>query len=237
LPDRSNTWLKYPQVKYAKPGVEGYSFVDGYDQLIKVKNSNLGWRILAEFFLEKKEFISVLEGSMDGTPMKRLLKEEFISLHREVLNTIRNGLIEGQITKDMLQKFKKLLGCEVKDITERFFPPEEQKLEINKNALSILLTSFKGCKGLSAGHVFIVGANNGSIPRDPSDIKDVEISQFIVALTRTRKQCHIISNKWLYSPKDKNGNWNTQYQRTKFMESIPRALVDDLGYCKAAEIQ
>lgn len=50
-----------------------------------------------------------------------------------------------------------------------------------------------GSKGLSAGHVFIVGFNNGHLPRDRYDISDDEVCQFLVGLSRTRKACHVIS--------------------------------------------
>ncbi len=33
---------------------------------------------------------------------------------------------------------------------------------------------------------------NGNLPRNPSAITDIEICKFLVALTRTRKQCHIL---------------------------------------------
>jgi hypothetical protein len=56
----------------------------------------------------------------------------------------------------------------------------------------IKITSFEGAKGLSAQHVFIAGLHNEEIPRDPSNIRDLEICKFVVGLTRTRKRCHLI---------------------------------------------
>src|SRR3954447_6023949 len=50
-----------------------------------------------------------------------------------------------------------------------------------------------GSKGLSGGYVFIVGFNDGHFPRDPSAIKDQEVCQFLVGLSRTRKACHVVS--------------------------------------------
>ena len=60
---------------------------------------------------------------------------------------------------------------------------------------TIKLTSYEGAKGLSAQFVFIVGLHNGDIPKDPDHIKELEIFRFLVALTRTRKQCYLI---WTY---------------------------------------
>jgi superfamily I DNA/RNA helicase len=56
----------------------------------------------------------------------------------------------------------------------------------------IKLTSFEGSKGLSAQHVFVVGMHDGELPRNPASVQDLEICKFIVALTRTRKQCHVL---------------------------------------------
>jgi ATP-dependent DNA helicase UvrD/PcrA len=57
---------------------------------------------------------------------------------------------------------------------------------------SIKLTSFEGSKGLSAQHVFILGLQEGELPRKAEAITDIEICRLLVALTRTRKQCHLI---------------------------------------------
>jgi len=57
----------------------------------------------------------------------------------------------------------------------------------------ILFTNLVGSKGLSAEHVFVVGMMNGHFPRDAKAITDEEICSFLVALSRTRQQCHLIS--------------------------------------------
>ena len=60
----------------------------------------------------------------------------------------------------------------------------------------------RGCKGLSAQHVFIAGLHDKELPRNPGAIQDLEICKFIVGLTRTRKMCSLIytrhfANKWM----------------------------------------
>ncbi len=57
----------------------------------------------------------------------------------------------------------------------------------------ILFTNLVGSKGLSAEHVFVVGMMDGHFPRDRNAITDEEVCSFLVALSRTRKQCHLIS--------------------------------------------
>ena len=50
-----------------------------------------------------------------------------------------------------------------------------------------------GSKGLSGSYVFIVGFNNGFFPRDPNSITDDEVCKLLVALSRTRVECHVVS--------------------------------------------
>ncbi len=82
---------------------------------------------------------------------------------------------------------------------------------------SILLTNFNGCKGLSAGYTFITGLERGTFPRDNRSPSDTEICQFIVALTRTRKQCHLIHTR------NFAGNWT---KPSIFFEWIPDDLAE-----------
>jgi superfamily I DNA/RNA helicase len=141
------------------------------------------------------------------------------------------------LSNELKIELNKILGNHSKDIIDRFSPNDEEEVVSDKTLPSILLTSFKGCKGLSAGHVFIVGANNSSMPANPCDIEDVEIGQFIVALTRTRKLCHIISNNWLYSPKGTNDKWIPQFERTVFLNLLPPEFMTDLGVLKAKGVE
>jgi superfamily I DNA/RNA helicase len=145
---------------------------------------------------------------------------------------------QTQRVKAVKAELTKLLGNHA-EVAIAFFTPkeEEEQPTIDKTLPTILLTSYKGCKGLSAGHVFIVGVHNGSIPKDAGDIKDVEISQFIVALTRTRKQCHIVSNDWLVAPVDRDGKYIPRFESSPFVRWIPKNLVEDRGKLAAKDLK
>jgi superfamily I DNA/RNA helicase len=58
---------------------------------------------------------------------------------------------------------------------------------------TIICTSLVGAKGLSGGYVYIVGCNDTHFPRNPNAITDEEVCCFLVALSRTRKECQVIS--------------------------------------------
>ncbi len=83
--------------------------------------------------------------------------------------------------------------------------------------------------------MFLIGAHNGLLPRDPSNVRDIEISQFIVALTRTRKQCHIVSNKWMV-PVGAKG-FISPFKKSDFISWIPPELIKDLGALTASTVQ
>lgn len=60
---------------------------------------------------------------------------------------------------------------------------------------SVRATSFEGAKGLSTQHVFVVGVHDRELPRNPRNMQDLEICKFVVALTRAKKQCHILHTR------------------------------------------
>ena len=64
---------------------------------------------------------------------------------------------------------------------------------IGESAAYVKLTTFEGSKGLSAYHVFVLGFNESLLPKHNSKPVDREVRQLLVALTRTRKQCHLLS--------------------------------------------
>ncbi len=228
--------LVYPQVSYIRRKEIDYSVIDGYEQILKDEKSNLGWRILMQFFCNVGEQKKILAKTASNTPMVELLGAELVKGHKfvvEMIKKIKNG---EKITSREKTKLNQVAGSYLGDILKHFSPTEKAKeSETDKTKPAILLTSFKGCKGLSAGHVFIVGMNDGSMPKNVSDIQDVEISEFIVALTRTRKQCHIISDKWLIAPRGKDGNFIPSFQKSVFISWLPSNLIEDRGSKKAAD--
>jgi ATP-dependent DNA helicase UvrD/PcrA len=77
-----------------------------------------------------------------------------------------------------------------------FVEPEDAEVSAaayDESRPTIRLTSFEGAKGLSAQYVFIVGLHEGDLPRSTTNIRDVEVCKFLVALTRTRKECYILT--------------------------------------------
>ena len=134
--------------------------------------SNLGWRILLEI--------------------------DQPSFSRDV---VRRAIVEGSHLIEVIpDDYRLQILSEMQQLSE------ESDIEAGHDEIAeelvIRLTSFEGSKGLSAQHVFIVGLQAGDLPRDANNITDLEICKFLVALTRTRKQCHILhTGRWSGQPK------------------------------------
>ncbi|MBK8464972.1 MAG: ATP-dependent helicase [Chloracidobacterium sp.] len=220
---------KYPQMAIRTSQDIGYSTIDGYDLLLNDAASNLGWRILAALLIDAKTLRVVIEKSQDGTLIRDLLEKDFVQKQERVLEFIRTLAESPEVDNAVEAEIRLILDEQYDGILENYIPDiEEEVVEPDKTQPSILLTSFVGCKGLSAGKVVIVGANNGSFPRDPNNIKDVEIAQLVVALTRTRKECHIITNEWLIAPKIKDV-WQPRYSQSIFFSWIPKDFFTFVG--------
>jgi len=230
--------VKYPALSYT-PSIDfEYGLIEAFEQLLNDEKSNLGWRILMEILLDRKEQKKILAASLQGSAMVNLLDQDFIATHLkaiEIIRAIRSKELLPPAAKKMLRS---VVGHDFDSVIKYFNKSEKEALpEIDIIKPSILLTSFVGCKGLSAGHVFIIGANNGSIPKKADHIEDLEISQFVVALTRAKKQCHIVSNQWLISPKDPEGNWQQKFEKSCFVTWIPPELIEDRGDFKASDFK
>ena len=228
----------YPYVFFTPSEPLTYGITDAYECLIRDQRSNLGWRILVELFTDASTLRKIIKASKDNTPIIELISGDFRTRHQIALSIIRKVQSQGKPSPADRTELRRILGAYTKKVLVHFTPVannEPSKMDGTKP--KILLTSCKGCKGLSAGHVFIVGVHSDSMPRDVADIEDVEISQFVVALTRTRKQCHVLSNKWFRSPKDKKGRWIEPYQESIFISWIPKQLINNRGMLKATNLK
>jgi superfamily I DNA/RNA helicase len=214
-----------------------YGIVEAYEWLLRNAKSNLGWRILAELFFDEAEQKRLVKDSETGVEMTKLLDSKFVADHLRAIKLVRALRNKEQELAGVQDKLKAILGAHYDEVAS-YFPPkeDEESADIDKAKPTILLTSFLGCKGLSAGHVFIIGVHNGSMPKNAATITDVEISQFIVALTRTRKQCHIVSDRWLVAPVDKNGKFIPAFQKSAFVSWIPTELIEDKGKISAKDL-
>jgi superfamily I DNA/RNA helicase len=227
----------HKQIAYSPSSGAAYGIAEAYANLIPDDKSNLGWRILLDLFLDEPTQQNVIKASVGGKPLIDLLPADFVKRHMGMVELVRSVRTKGSLLTDVEAEMKRELGdrlaSEVSDFLQKADAPAPA---IDKKLPTICLTTFKGCKGLSAGHVFMVGVHNGCMPKDNNRVSDVEISQFIVALTRTRKQCHILSNDWWTAPRNRKG-WIPKFETSLFLTWIPNELKEDRGCLRAGDLK
>lgn len=229
---------EFPNIEIKQAQQDILSITDGYKLLLEDINSNLGWRIIISFLLSDTTVKPIVKESQNRKSIISLLKPGFVETQKEIIDIISKLRSDENSKETLLLKLEGLVSEEIyQQIVDKFLLKEEPEISKDKSKPSIMFTTFVGCKGLSAGFVFIVGANDGDFPKNPGDVSDSEICQFVVALTRTRKKCFILSTKWLNSPKDKNGNWINKKERTSFINLIPKEVLEDLGEMNAAAVK
>ena len=137
----------------------------------------------------------------DQVDIVEQLPERYRSKHEKVIDFL-SSLKENTVSIEEQNELEEIIGLDLNEIKNQLGIKKEGETDESQNAdsqemrqPSIKLTTFQGCKGLSGGFVFIVGLNDETFPRTPDSPSDNEVCQFIVALTRARKKCYLISNK------------------------------------------
>lgn len=178
---------------------ESFKMFDGYKTLLQHgKNSNLGWRILLEF--DKVDNIKAILQKTEDDPnylLVKLLPREYVKRHSNILLILQNLLAGDALSRSDRKKIELLLRMPSRWIKEQLERKEGEKyddvVECKEDDISIVFTTYVGCKGLSAGYVFIIGLDEESLPRRNNSPSDIEICDFIVCLTRTIKKCYLVS--------------------------------------------
>lgn len=192
---------RFPQAQMKKGIASLMAPLDGYRRLASDSHSRLGWRIitLCFEFPERDELVrTALEADADLVPE---LPDEYRDEHLAIAEIVRR-LREGeQLTDEEERQLSEAVGMEIANVKESLAVVDDEELpeeddenaDGDEDAPTIQFTSLVGSKGLSASYVFIVGFNNGFFPREPNAITDDEVCKLLVALSRTRVECHVVS--------------------------------------------
>jgi superfamily I DNA/RNA helicase len=191
----------FPQAQMKKGQTLLMTALDGYRRLAVDADSRLGWRIITLFFgFEGCDDLvrRALEAGQDLVPE---LPQEYRDEHLAIAELVRSLLADEDLSAEDEKALSVALKMNMAEIKARLSlatdddePVEDEgEEEPSEDAPTILFTSLVGAKGLSASYVFIVGFNNGFFPRDPDAITDDEVCKLLVALSRTRVECHVVS--------------------------------------------
>jgi hypothetical protein len=209
----------YPQAVLKTSEQPLAELLDGYRRLAENDRSRLGWRIVVHCDPLDNVDDVLREVLTHESELVDPLPREFCEGHLEIVASVRSLRDGNQLTDDEQRQLCEAVGASIDEIREKLKIADDRDTDDEAGALeenfgeaaaqenvvadepSIICTSLVGAKGLSGGYVYIVGCNNGHFPQDPHAITDEEVCCFLVALSRTRKECQLIScNNF-------SGNW------------------------------
>ncbi|RKZ30514.1 hypothetical protein DRQ36_05295 [bacterium] len=178
-----------------KENIKANYLLDGYRFLIKDNDSNIGWRLVIEDDNCDNMNDLIQEITDDKRPLVEVLDQTYKDRHLRIINIIKKLFTGETLTEHDTTSLENAVELNVDEIKEYYaIEDEDGDDNCDEDLIKLKLTTFVGAKGLSAGFVFVIGFNNGDLPRDKNSIDDLEIKEFIVALSRTRKKCFLISN-------------------------------------------
>lgn len=180
--------------------VEEINILDGYKMLIKTPRSRLGWRIIMHCDpCEKSDGVIKKAISDQKDICDLILSRKYAAKHTRLYGIINKIIRCDRLTGAEQTLIEGALRLSIEHIKNVLINNPEEGLktieEINDKDTDrpdILCTSFEGSKGLAAQFVFIVGVNEKHFPQKAS-ASNRDIYRLIVALTRTRKRCYLIS--------------------------------------------
>lgn len=196
---------EFPNVVLKQSSGLEVSILDGYQYLLKDRDSRLGWRIVLHCTAHNETREIVRLALLDCGEIWEMIPSEYRAKYLRLAGLagkVRNG---GIVTDDeiiALESATEKSLATVKEELNRIVQNDskayaESPPSGDGSSPSVICTSFQGAKGLSASHVFIVGFNNGHFPRNPRAIKEQEVCSLLVGLSRTRSVCHIVScERW-----------------------------------------
>lgn len=194
----------YPNNIKWKEASEPFDYlVEGYKLLASQPHSRLGWRLLTIANPPEGLREIVLSALNTNQDLDDLLNPGYVSKHSGFAAVVRKVLKDESVTDGELSSLLEHLHLATEDLFVSLgLTPKPLAPEPDKSLPRIVLTSFTGAKGLSADYVFVVGMIDGHFPQKPDAITDTDVCELIVALTRTRKQCYLVTsnlyaNKWV----------------------------------------
>ena len=188
--------LDYPEKRKDRE----VSFLDAFDILIKNKEDNLGWRIIASLLLSSENLNALIKKSSENLSKKlfEILPSDFTKGVLETIKALKYILNEKPVSADLLATTFKQFGISPDKISSDYLceefcalnPPSGNPALRN---IPIKVTTIQSSKGLAADVVFIANFDDRYFLKDGSTITDQDICNFLVALTRTKKKAFLIS--------------------------------------------
>ncbi len=191
-------------IEYVDRGEPEINIIDGVRLLLENKKDNLGWRIMAELLMPLEDFLKILKKTEEepGEKIFELVEKDFkkevISILKVLKDLINNEPINDNDYVEVINKIgydpailsKEFLKNEINFTSQKIGNPSIRKIPIKA-------TTIQSAKGLSGDLVFITHLDDKFFIKDSKNnaMGDVDICNFIVALTRTKKKAYLISTE------------------------------------------
>ncbi len=185
---------KFPHINYKSSPEPVLTLLDGYKILLTDAFSNLGWRVVAEVDAPSNWATVHEEAVKEKKPIHNILPSGYMETHIHAIGLLKKGITGEALTPDELVCLKDVIGMSFEKAMKYLEESGgDSPAEPDITLPTITATSLLGAKGLQAGHVFVVGLNEGHFPKHNDNPTDDEICQLLVALTRTKKRCYLVS--------------------------------------------
>ena len=113
--------------------------------MIPNDKSNLGWRILAELFLDEDEQRKVIKGSLSGKPIVELLSSQFVERQMRAIKLARAVRSQDATGEAVQDELRELVGENFANhVLQSLAQAEPPVAALDKKLPTILFTSFKG---------------------------------------------------------------------------------------------
>jgi superfamily I DNA/RNA helicase len=170
--------------------------LDGYRLAAKKEKSCLGWRIIVHFDQCTNANRIIKKAISENRNLFELIpSRQYVAHHQNNLGIVKKILAKTDLLTKEQDAIEAALSLSLQEITAKLLEDDgdtKQSYEREADKPYVLCTSFEGAKGLAAQYVFIVGVNENHFPQKaPPSNRD--IYRLIVAVTRTRKRCYMIS--------------------------------------------
>jgi superfamily I DNA/RNA helicase len=186
----------YPQAKFRESSEMAVDIVEGYARIARDPGSRLGWRIVmhGSSFQSSPEVVTT--AMRENRELATLLPDDFRTRHLKIAGLVQRLMNDDELESDDEETLVLACARPLVDVRAALTPEDREPAAISgedSEKPSIICTTLTGSKGLSGGHVFILGFNDGHFPRNPEAITDDEVCKLIVGLSRTRQECHLVS--------------------------------------------
>ena len=151
--------------------------VHGYERLTRNPVSRLGWRIILHCFSPDKIPEVVKNYVVAGRDFIPALPADFRRKHLSTAALIGRLAQNEDLSAQDERKVLMAAGHSMREIQKLLGTAEEPEQSRDPSLPHIVCTTLLGAKGLAAPHVFMVGMNNGHLPRNPRAVTDDEIRQ------------------------------------------------------------